>query len=157
MEMKAVHFTYYVHDTLVPPGVTTVVVAGANASLTGPSALGDISVFDSVLRKTASNASAQVGHSSGQLVSLNDPAEKLIILVQDITISGYSGTISASGRFNFSTLSWELGVSSGTASFRGAMGYLRPTIVALDPVFPVVKSFSAIAILLTHKDRTFMV
>ncbi|BBN14574.1 protein MpDIR19 [Marchantia polymorpha subsp. ruderalis] len=139
MDFKAVKFTYYLHDSFVPPNVTVVVVAGANATLTGVPTLGDISVFDSILKETASNASAQIGHSSGELVSLSDPAQNFITFVQEITILGYSGTISASARFNFTALSWEVGVSSGTGSFRGAMGYFRVTIVSLDPSFPVIK------------------
>ncbi|OAE32016.1 hypothetical protein AXG93_2772s1260 [Marchantia polymorpha subsp. ruderalis] len=53
MKMKAVNFTYYLHDDFVPPNVTAVAVAGANATLTGPFQLGDIIVFDSVIRKTS--------------------------------------------------------------------------------------------------------
>ncbi|OAE27415.1 hypothetical protein AXG93_2015s1440 [Marchantia polymorpha subsp. ruderalis] len=138
MELKAVKFSYYLHDDLVPPNVTAVLVAGAGGSLTGQSSLGNIIVFDSFLRKTSSNASALIGHGSGEIVTLNDPVERFITFVHDITISGYSGTISASGRFNFTAPSWELGINSGTGSFRGARGYFTASMISLNPSFPIL-------------------
>ncbi|BBN14183.1 protein MpDIR62 [Marchantia polymorpha subsp. ruderalis] len=139
MKMKAVNFTYYLHDDFVPPNVTAVAVAGANATLTGPFQLGDIIVFDSVIRKTASNASAQIGHQSGVLVSLNDPSKKFISFALDITIHGYSGTMSGSARIDFTAPSWEEAISSGTGSFRGVSGYLTVSAVSLNSAFPVLK------------------
>lgn len=68
MELKAVKFTYYLHDDFVPQNVTAILIAGASGTLTGQSALGDIIVFDSFLRKTSSNASALIGHGSGEIV-----------------------------------------------------------------------------------------
>ncbi|OAE30996.1 hypothetical protein AXG93_2018s1630 [Marchantia polymorpha subsp. ruderalis] len=149
MKMKKVNFTYYLHDDFVPPDVTAVAVAGANASVTGPSALGDVTVFDSILRETASNASAQIGHHSGLLVSLSDPREKFITFVTSITIPGYSGTLSGSCRINFTAPSWEEAINSGTGSFEGARGHLTVSAVSLTPTFPVLK-YKAYLILPHH-------
>ncbi|KAG6557778.1 hypothetical protein Mapa_000545 [Marchantia paleacea] len=139
MKMKAVNFTYYLHDDFVLPDITAVQVASSNGTLTGTSIFGDVTVFDSVLRETASNVSAAIGHSSGQLLSLKDPLEKFITFVHDITIPDYSGTITCSARFNFTAPDWEIGVSSGTGSFRGVRGYLTASIAVPDPAGYILK------------------
>ncbi|BBN14461.1 protein MpDIR51 [Marchantia polymorpha subsp. ruderalis] len=139
LKLKAVKFTYYMHDDFVLPDVTAVKVTGPNRTLGSAATFGDITVFDSVLKETASNDSAQIGYSSGQFSALKESVENFIILVQDITFPGYSGTISCSARFNFSAPSWELGVSSGTGSFRGARGYLTASVAVPDPAGLVLK------------------
>ncbi|BBN13998.1 hypothetical protein MPTK1_6g08065 [Marchantia polymorpha subsp. ruderalis] len=139
MTMKEVNFTYYLHDNFVPPDVTAVAVAGANASIMGPSHLGDTIAFDSVLRETASSASAQIGHFSGLSVSLSNPQEKFILFVLNITLHGYSGTISGSARFNITAPTWEEAVSSGTGSFRGVAGHLIVSAVSFRNGISVLK------------------
>ncbi|KAG6557776.1 hypothetical protein Mapa_000543 [Marchantia paleacea] len=128
MKMKSVNFTYYLHDDFVKPDTTSVQVASSNGTFTGTFLFGDIAVFDSVLREGSTNDSTLIGHGSGELVSLKEPYIRFITFVHDLTFPEYSGTISCSARFNFSAPTWEVGVSSGTGSFRGASGYLTASI-----------------------------
>ncbi|BBN14731.1 protein MpDIR60 [Marchantia polymorpha subsp. ruderalis] len=139
LKLKAVNFTYYLHDDFVLPDVSAVKVTGPNLTLGSPATFGEITVFDSVLKETISNDSAQIGHSSGQVTALKESVEKFITFVQDITILGYSGTISCSARFNFSAPNWEVGVNSGTGSFRGASGYLTASVAVPDPAGYILK------------------
>ncbi|BBN14462.1 protein MpDIR50 [Marchantia polymorpha subsp. ruderalis] len=139
MKMKPVSFAYYLHDDYVPPDTTSVQVASSNGTLTGTFQFGDIAVFDSPLREGTANDSTLFGYGSGELVSLKQPYMRFITFVHDVTVPGYSGTLSCSGRFNFSAPSWEVGVNSGTGSFRGASGYYTVSIAVPNTAGYVLK------------------
>ncbi|KAG6543042.1 hypothetical protein Mapa_015538 [Marchantia paleacea] len=136
---RPLKFTYYLHDDFVPPDTTAAQVASANGTFTNTFVFGDISVFDSLIRIGAESTSAEIGHSSGQIVGLIQPTMRFITFVVDLSFPEYSGTLSCSARFNISAPSWEVGVSAGTGSFRGATGYLTATMVDPNPAAYIIQ------------------
>ncbi|KAL3680823.1 hypothetical protein R1sor_023779 [Riccia sorocarpa] len=136
---KVEKFTYYLHDKFVDPK-TTVKVASGSGSLNEPSAFGDVTVFDSPLRKGVEEKSDLVGHGGGQLSSLKD-GKIFITEIHDVELPDlkYSGSIAVAGRFSFSQPSWKLAITGGTGSFSGASGYFTVSLADPSPKGFVIK------------------
>ncbi|KAL3680824.1 hypothetical protein R1sor_023780 [Riccia sorocarpa] len=129
---KVEKFTYYLHDKFVDPDKTTVKVASANGSLNQASAFGDVTVFDSPLRKGVEEKSDLVGHGGGVVSNLKD-GKLFITQVHDLELPDlkYAGSIAFAGQFRFPQPSWTLAITGGTGSFSGASGYF--TLSLADP------------------------
>ncbi|KAL2630773.1 hypothetical protein R1flu_015459 [Riccia fluitans] len=124
-------FTYYLHDSFLPPEATVAQVASANGA--------KVTAFDSPLRLGVDKESLLVGSGMGSITALK--GINFITETHDITIPElkYQGSIAASGRFSFSSPSWQLAVTGGTGSFSGAYGHFTVSFADPNPAGYVLK------------------